>query len=130
VAAAAAAWMVMGPGPLAFAGGNSVALAEYKAGDPSGVPADLKDASLIVRGEYLTRAADCEACHTAKGGAPFAGGLAFNLPFGTLYSPNITPDKETGIGNWSDADSCKPSIKASPPTACGFIPLFLIRPIH
>ena len=51
------------------------------------------------RGEYLTRAADCEACHTAKGGAPFAGGLAFKLPFGTLYSTNITPDKDTGIGD-------------------------------
>ena len=55
------------------------------------------------RGEYLTRAADCTACHTAKGGAPYAGGLAFALPFGTIYSPNITADKDTGIGNWSDA---------------------------
>ncbi len=40
----------------------------------------------------------------AKGGAPFAGGLAFILPFGTIYSANITADKETGIGNWSDAE--------------------------
>ncbi|HJZ21431.1 MAG TPA: cytochrome c, partial [Bradyrhizobium sp.] len=54
--------------------------------------------------EYLTRAADCAACHTAEGGAPYAGGRAFVLPFGTLYSTNITPDKETGIGNYSDAD--------------------------
>ena len=43
------------------------------------------------------------ACHTAQGGKPFAGGLGFKLPFGTLYSTNITPDKETGIGNYSDA---------------------------
>jgi mono/diheme cytochrome c family protein len=43
-------------------------------------------------------------CHTAKDGAPYAGGLAFKTPFGTLYSPNITPDQETGIGAWSDAD--------------------------
>ena len=124
VAAAAAAWMVMGPGPLAFAGGNSVALAEYKAGDPSGVPADLKNASLIVRGEYLTRAADCEACHTSKDGAPFAGGLAFNLPFGTLYSPNITPDKETGIGNWSDADFLQAVHKGIAPDGMRFYPAF------
>ena len=46
-------------------------------------------------GEYLTRAADCVACHTAEGGAPYAGGRAFVLPFGTIYSPNITPDKAT-----------------------------------
>jgi mono/diheme cytochrome c family protein len=53
-------------------------------------------------GEYLTRAADCVACHTAPGGAPFAGGRAFALPVGTIYSPNITPDRETGIGAYTD----------------------------
>jgi len=53
-------------------------------------------------GEYLTRAADCVACHTKDGGAPFAGGRAFKLPVGTIYSPNITPDKATGIGNYTD----------------------------
>ena len=79
------------------------ALADYHGANPTGVPAELAQASLIKRGEYLTRAADCTACHTAKGGAPFAGGLAFKLPFGTIYSPNITADKDTGIGNWSDA---------------------------
>ncbi|AJJ64993.1 cytochrome c [Yersinia aldovae] len=60
------------------------------------------DDNLIARGEYLTKAADCVACHTTKEGKPFAGGLAFKTPMGTLYSPNITPDKETGIGSWSD----------------------------
>ncbi len=59
---------------------------------------------LIARGQYLTVAADCAACHTTKGGKPFAGGLAFKLPFGTIYSPNITPDKTVGIGNWSDSE--------------------------
>jgi mono/diheme cytochrome c family protein len=53
-------------------------------------------------GEYLTRAADCVACHSAPGGAPFAGGRAFALPVGTMYSPNITPDKATGIGDYTD----------------------------
>src|SRR6266702_225016 len=100
----AVAWIALGPGPLDFAGGSRVALPEYKGPDPTGVPADLRNASLVERGQYLARAADCEACHTVKGGEPFTGGLAFNLPFGTLYSPNITPDKDTGIGNWSDAD--------------------------
>ena len=73
-------------------------------GDPTGVPAELKSASRVEHGKYLARAADCEACHTAEGGAPFAGGRAFVLPFGTLYSTNITPDKDTGIGDYSDAD--------------------------
>jgi mono/diheme cytochrome c family protein len=57
---------------------------------------------LIAKGKYLTDAADCAACHTAPGGTQFAGGRAFTLPFGTLYSPNITPDKETGTGLYSD----------------------------
>ena len=55
-------------------------------------------------GEYLARAGDCIACHTARGGAPFAGGLEMPTPFGTLYTPNITPDPETGIGKWSADD--------------------------
>lgn len=59
---------------------------------------------LIDRGQYLARAADCAACHTAPGGAPLAGGRAFPMPFGTLYATNITPDPETGIGRWSRAD--------------------------
>lgn len=66
--------------------------------------ANAADSGLISKGEYLTRAADCVACHVVPGGKPFAGGLGFKLPFGTLYSPNITPDKETGIGNWTDDD--------------------------
>ncbi|WP_240161430.1 cytochrome c [Gluconacetobacter azotocaptans] len=62
------------------------------------------DADLVARGEYLERAADCEVCHTRPGGPPFAGGRAFVLPgIGTIYSPNITPDRETGIGTYSDA---------------------------
>ncbi|SDS45652.1 Cytochrome c, mono-and diheme variants [Halopseudomonas sabulinigri] len=62
------------------------------------------DAELIERGKYLATAADCVACHTTPGGKPFAGGVEFKLPFGSLYSPNITPDDETGIGSWSDED--------------------------
>jgi mono/diheme cytochrome c family protein len=96
--------VVLAPQPLDFAGGPHVTLSQYGAADPTGVPAELKGASLIQRGEYLARAADCAACHTAEGGAPYAGGRAFVLPFGTLYSTNITPDKDTGIGNYSDAN--------------------------
>jgi len=59
------------------------------------------DQAQIKRGEYLSRAADCMACHTAEGGAPFAGGLPIHSPFGTIYGSNITPDKAFGIGNYS-----------------------------
>ena len=104
VALAIGAFAIRGPGPLDFAGGSTVALADYKAANPAGVPASLAKASLVERGAYLARAADCMACHTKPGGKDFAGGLGFKLPFGTLYATNITPDKETGIGNYSDAD--------------------------
>lgn len=60
--------------------------------------------ALIERGRYLATAGDCVACHSIAGGGAYAGGLAFKLPFGTIYSSNITPDKETGIGDWSDAE--------------------------
>jgi mono/diheme cytochrome c family protein len=81
-----------------------VALADYRGTNPTGVPAALAQASLVERGAYLARAADCMVCHTAQGGKEYAGGLGFKLPFGTLYSTNITPDKETGIGNYTDQD--------------------------
>ncbi|WP_459623770.1 c-type cytochrome [Burkholderia sp. 3C] len=54
-----------------------------------------------VHGAYLARAGDCIACHTAKGGAPFAGGLPFATPVGTIYSTNITADREHGIGGYT-----------------------------
>ena len=91
-------------GSTAFAEGKRVALADYHDKDPTGVPDELKSASLVERGEYLTNAADCRVCHTVEGGTPFAGGRAFVLPFGTIYSTNITPDAETGIGSYSDAE--------------------------
>jgi mono/diheme cytochrome c family protein len=97
-------WPVFNPGPLAFANGTSVPLADYRAANPTGVPADPNAADVVKRGEYLARAADCVVCHSSPGGQQYAGGLAFPLPFGTLYSTNITSDKETGIGDYSDQD--------------------------
>jgi mono/diheme cytochrome c family protein len=58
--------------------------------------------SMVERGRYLAAAGDCAACHTAPGGKPFAGGRAIPTPFGTIYSTNLTPDKDTGLGNWSE----------------------------
>jgi mono/diheme cytochrome c family protein len=96
--------LAISSGPMAFAGRGTAAASGYSGADPTGVPAEMAGANLMARGEYLTRAADCEACHTSKDGQRFAGGRPFVLPFGTLYSPNITPDVDTGIGSWSDAD--------------------------
>lgn len=62
-------------------------------------------AALIKKGEYLVKMGDCIACHTAHklSSKPFAGGFGITTPFGTIYTPNITPDKKTGIGNWTFA---------------------------
>ncbi|WP_025806832.1 c-type cytochrome [Pseudomonas chlororaphis] len=65
--------------------------------------AETDQQALIKQGEYLARAGDCVACHTAKDGKPFAGGLPMETPIGTIYSTNITPDK-TGIGEYSFDD--------------------------
>src|SRR6476619_3120291 len=58
----------------------------------------------IARGAYLARAGDCMACHTARGGQPYAGGRAIDTPFGRLLAPNITSDRAHGIGAWSVDD--------------------------
>ncbi len=124
VVLAGVGWLVLGPGPLDFAGGKTVPLADYKEANPTGVPASLAKVSLVERGEYLAQAGDCAACHTVKGGKPFAGGFAFNLPFGTLYSSNITPDQETGIGAWSDADFLKAVREGVAPDGTHLYPAF------
>lgn len=69
----------------------------------SGSALAAADASLVERGRYLAQLGDCVACHTSGNEAPMAGGRALETPFGKLYSTNITPDKETGIGNYSFA---------------------------
>jgi mono/diheme cytochrome c family protein len=66
--------------------------------------ATLRDPALIARGEYLVTVSDCAGCHTAQGGAAFAGGRTLATPFGNIPVPNITPDHETGLGNWSFED--------------------------
>ena len=59
------------------------------------------DAEAIVRGAYLARAGNCMGCHTARGGEPYAGGRPLETPFGTVVAPNITPDRDTGLGQWT-----------------------------
>jgi mono/diheme cytochrome c family protein len=75
--------------------------------DPGSDEASVPVANLseqIARGSYLARAGNCMACHTVRGGSPYAGGRAIATPFGDIFSPNITPDMNTGIGNWSSDD--------------------------
>lgn len=80
----------------------------------------------IKRGEYLVKAGDCLACHTdaAKGGKPYAGGLPMQTPFGNVYSPNITPDMETGIGKWSDQDFLRAMHEGVSPDGEFYFPAF------
>lgn len=59
-------------------------------------------AETVERGKALTEAADCASCHTADPAKPFAGGKQIDTPFGGIYSPNLTPDRDTGLGAWSD----------------------------
>ncbi|MBN3779841.1 cytochrome c, partial [Burkholderia sp. Ac-20345] len=81
---------------LAACGGHDAPASNAASGAPG--------ADQIARGRYLVKAADCAACHTAKDGAPFAGGAPLESPFGTFYGSNITPDKDHGIGSWSADD--------------------------
>ena len=61
------------------------------------------NSELIARGAYLARAGNCMACHTTRGGEPYAGGRAIETPFGAVYTSNLTPDDQSGIGSWSPA---------------------------
>ncbi len=81
---------------------------------------------LVKHGEYLAKIGDCLACHTnvKAGSAAFAGGLSIATPFGTFYSPNITPDKETGIGNWTEADFVRALKEGKDPKGRNYFPVF------
>src|ERR1700735_470646 len=65
------------------------------------LPAAAAATDPVAQGKYLVQAGDCIACHTEPGGKEMAGGRAMPTPFGTLFSSNITPDPETGIGKWT-----------------------------
>ena len=67
-------------------------------------PARAESADGAARGEYLARAGDCVACHSAPGGDAFAGGLKMGTPLGAIFATNITPDIETGIGTYTVQD--------------------------
>ncbi|MFJ4064259.1 c-type cytochrome [Pseudomonas sp. NPDC089996] len=80
-------------------------LAWYVTREPaSPLSSEHIDPALVSRGEYVARLSDCVACHSLPDGKPFAGGLAMATPLGTIHATNVTPDRETGIGNYSLAD--------------------------
>jgi mono/diheme cytochrome c family protein len=89
-------------------------------------PAGAAEPDAVARGAYLANAADCAACHTdsAHGGRPYAGGRALTTPFGTFYSPNITPDPETGIGRWNDAQFVRALHEGVRPDGANYFPVF------
>jgi mono/diheme cytochrome c family protein len=79
----------------------------------------------VARGEYIFNAAGCLGCHTVpKTGERLAGGRALKTPFGTFYSPNITPDRETGIGGWSEADFVRAMREGKAPDGSAYFPVF------
>jgi len=80
----------------------------------------------VVRGAYLAVAAGCADCHTdaKNGGRPYAGGRALTTPFGTFYAPNITPDLDTGIGRWSDAQFLNALREGVRPDGSNYFPAF------
>jgi mono/diheme cytochrome c family protein len=84
---------------LAAAAWMAPSLAQNKAQGKAAASAGRQ--SIVERGKYLAQAGDCIACHTVPGSKIFSGNRPMPTPFGTLYAPNITPDRETGIGKWS-----------------------------
>lgn len=80
---------------------------------------------LVRRGEYVAKAGDCLACHTApESNQTYAGGLPFASPLGTMYTPNITGDKETGIGKWTEAQFAKAMREGVSPDGSFYYPAF------
>jgi len=91
-----------------------------------GLAARAADTALAARGAYLAAAAGCADCHTdwPHGGRLYAGGRALTTPFGTFYAPNITPDLETGIGQWSDAQFLNALREGVRPDGSNYFPVF------
>lgn len=89
-------WRLLTGAMLALCFGAGAHAARADASTPS--------TALLVAGQYVAQASDCAACHTVPGGKPFAGGLPMSTPLGLVYTSNITPDKDHGIGDWSYED--------------------------
>ncbi len=117
-----ALWLLSGG--VSYAADSTPEAAPAAAAPAAAPPAEAPIDPQVARGKYLTDAGDCVSCHTRKGGAAFAGGLGFPTPFGTLYSSNITPDNETGIGKWTAADLRKAMHEGIAPGGKHLFPAF------
>jgi mono/diheme cytochrome c family protein len=79
---------------------------------------------LIAYGKTLVEAGDCAGCHTTDPAKPFAGGKRIDTPFGAIYAPNLTPDRDTGIGGWADADFTRALRYGVAPDGSSYYPAF------
>src|SRR5258706_8374120 len=106
---------------LAFLAGMTAALAQ-----PGGAAPATPDATKLARGEYVFHIAGCASCHSEEEGKgpALAGGVALNTPFGTFYTPNITPDPAQGIGKWSEADLRRALKQGEAPDGSPYYPAF------
>ena len=95
--------VLSGAAALAVAGVLWLDRAEPLDEAPAEAQAATPDATQLERGRVLALAGNCVACHSARGGVPYAGGRALGTPFGTVYAGNLTPDAETGLGRWTPA---------------------------
>ena len=109
---AAAWWLTWAPPPLPAAGATSPATAQ---------PAPQ---NVLQHGAYLARLGNCAQCHTAPGGAAYAGGRGIATPFGKVYGGNLTPDPETGLGRWSADDFWRALHQGQSPSGRALIPVF------
>lgn len=90
----------------------------------SGAIPAVAEEDAVTRGEYLVHAGGCFSCHTVAGGEKLAGGRALATPFGTFYTPNITPDPETGIGRWADAQFLRALREGVRADGANYFPVF------
>lgn len=90
---------------------------------PAAVQSQEREKDMAARGQYIFAVAGCSACHTVPKGTPHAGGRAFPIPFGKVYATNITQDKETGIGSWSDKEIRDSIVKGIRPNGERLIPV-------
>src|SRR5665213_1133675 len=121
--AALAAWLAAQPAPSVTSALPPSRELPLDCGSQRATPATAA-APAPSRGEYLARIGDCEGCHTARGGAPFAGGVAMPTSFGTFYTPNITPDRDTGIGRYSADDFWRAMHEGQTPDGALLYPAF------
>jgi len=91
---------------------------------PVGAAVATQERESLEHGEYLVHLGGCASCHTADDGERLAGGLKMETPFGDFYTPNITPDPETGIGGWSDDDFIAAMTRGVAPDGSHYFPAF------